>query len=86
LSFEALSRGAKQVISIEKDTQAFCFLEHNKPLLKTNNLTLVKQDAFVFLDKNFVRTRTQSINIRKTKFPTSILTTNNSKVVIFDRR
>jgi 16S rRNA (guanine966-N2)-methyltransferase len=51
LSFEALSRGAKQVISIEKDTQAFCFLEHNKHLLKTNNLTLVKQDAFVFLDK-----------------------------------
>jgi 16S rRNA G966 N2-methylase RsmD len=36
LSFEALSRGAKQVISIEKDTQAFCFLEHNKHLLKTN--------------------------------------------------
>ena len=52
LSFEALSRGAKQVISIEKDTKAFSFLEQNKHTLKTNNLTTINQDAFVFLNKN----------------------------------
>jgi 16S rRNA (guanine966-N2)-methyltransferase len=41
LSFEALSRGAKQVVSVEKDTNALHFLEQNKQLLKADNLTIV---------------------------------------------
>ncbi|MDC9714440.1 MAG: 16S rRNA (guanine(966)-N(2))-methyltransferase RsmD [Gammaproteobacteria bacterium] len=51
LSFEALSRGAKQVTSIEKNTNAFKSLEKNKQLLEVNNLAIFNQDAFVFLDK-----------------------------------
>ncbi len=54
LSFEALSRGAKQVTSIEKDTSTFSFLKQNKQLLKVNNLTIINQDAFIFLDKNTI--------------------------------
>ncbi len=51
LSFEALSRGAKQVVSVEKDTNALHFLEQNKQLLKADNLTIFRQDAFEFLKK-----------------------------------
>jgi 16S rRNA (guanine966-N2)-methyltransferase len=51
LSFEALSRGAKQVVSVEKDTNALHFLEQNKQLLKADNLTISQQDAFEFLKK-----------------------------------
>ncbi|AYQ57200.1 16S rRNA (guanine(966)-N(2))-methyltransferase (EC [Bathymodiolus thermophilus thioautotrophic gill symbiont] len=50
LSFEALSRGAKQVVSVEKNTNALRFLERNKQLLKADNLTIFQQDAFEFLD------------------------------------
>lgn len=49
LSFEALSRGAKCVVSVEQNREAFNFLEHNKTLLKTDRLQLVNADAFVFL-------------------------------------
>jgi len=51
LSFEALSRGAKQVTSVEKNTNAVHFLKQNKQLLKTDNLAIFKQDAFAFLNK-----------------------------------
>ncbi len=51
LSFEALSRGAKQVMSIEKNTNAFKSIEQNKQLLKADNLAIFNQDAFTFLDK-----------------------------------
>ena len=51
LSFEALSRGAKQVTSVEKNTNSVRFLERNKQLLKADNLTIFQQDAFAFLNK-----------------------------------
>ncbi len=51
LSFEAISRGAKHIVSVEKDNTAFDFLQENKRLLKADNLTIFNQDAFDFLDK-----------------------------------
>mgnify|MGYP001604658297 CR=1 FL=1 len=51
LSFEALSRGAKQVTSVEQNTKACTFLTQNKDLLKVNNLSIINQDAFVFLNE-----------------------------------
>lgn len=49
LSFEALSRGAKYVMSVEKNKDAFAFIAHNKTLLKTDKLQVVNADAFTFL-------------------------------------
>ena len=51
LSFEALSRQAKSVVSVEKDRDVFRFLHENKQLLKADNLTIFNQDAFVFLNE-----------------------------------
>ena len=38
LSFEALSRGAKQVVSVEKDFNAFQSLEKNRKNLKSDKI------------------------------------------------
>lgn len=51
LSFEAVSRGAKEVISIEKDIHAFQSLKKNQKLLKLNNIRIVHGDALDFLSK-----------------------------------
>ncbi len=51
LSFEALSRGAKQIISIEKDANAYKNLEKNRKTLKSNKISILNQDALVFLSK-----------------------------------
>ena len=49
LSFEALSRGAKQVLGVEKDLNAFQSLEKNRKLLKSNKIHFIHQDALDFL-------------------------------------
>jgi len=51
LSFEAISRGAKTVVSIEKDALSFKFLQENKRLLEMDNLTIFNRDAFDFLSE-----------------------------------
>jgi 16S rRNA (guanine966-N2)-methyltransferase len=51
LSLEALSRGAKQVVSVEKDLKAFQSLEKNRKLLKSDKIHLFNQDALKFLDQ-----------------------------------
>ncbi|BBB24303.1 16S rRNA (guanine966-N2)-methyltransferase [Isorropodon fossajaponicum endosymbiont JTNG4] len=51
LSFEALSRGAEQVVSIEKDVNAYQSLKKNKMLLKTNKMSIFNQDALNFLSE-----------------------------------
>ncbi len=56
LSFEAISRGAKQVVSIEKDFYAFQNLEKNKSLLKSSNIDIINTDALDFLTKNTTQT------------------------------
>lgn len=51
LSFEALSRGAKGVVSVEKNWQTFQSLSKNKALLNADNLQLIHQDGLRFLAK-----------------------------------
>ena len=48
LSFEALSRGAKQVVSVEKDFNAFQSLEKNRINLKSDKIRIFNQDALIF--------------------------------------
>lgn len=52
LSLEAISRGAKHISSVEKNADAVAFLEQNKYVLKADNLNIIHQDAFIFLNKN----------------------------------
>ncbi len=56
LSFEAISRGAGQVLSIEKDFNAFQSLEKNRKKLKSDNLQVIYSDALDFLDKKPTQT------------------------------
>ena len=56
LSFEALSRGAKQVISIEKDLNAFKSLEKNRKLLKSEKILFFNRDALDFLKQKSTET------------------------------
>ncbi len=56
LSFEALSRGAKQVISIEKDFNVYQNLKKNQALLKTNKISILNQDALSFLSEKSAQT------------------------------
>lgn len=49
LSLEALSRGAKAVVSIEKDVEAARALSAHQALLQSDKLRVINQDAFVFL-------------------------------------
>jgi 16S rRNA (guanine966-N2)-methyltransferase len=51
LSFEALSRGAKQVTSIEINLSAFQSLEKNRKLLKSVKISFFNQDSLVFLNQ-----------------------------------
>ncbi len=51
LSFEAISRGAKEVISIEQNNVAFQSLEKNRKLLKSSNIRIIHNDALSFLSK-----------------------------------
>ena len=56
LSFEALSRGAKQVTSIERNLSAFQSLEKNRKLLKSTKISFFNQDALVFLKQKSTKT------------------------------
>ena len=56
LSFEALSRGAKQVTSIEKNLGAFQSLEKNRKLLKSDKISFFNQDALIFLNQKSTKT------------------------------
>jgi 16S rRNA (guanine966-N2)-methyltransferase len=56
LSFEALSRGAKQVTSIERNLSAFQSLEKNRKLLKSTKISFFNQDAFIFLKQKNTKT------------------------------
>ncbi|MDB3893551.1 16S rRNA (guanine(966)-N(2))-methyltransferase RsmD [Candidatus Thioglobus sp.] len=49
LGFEALSRGAKKVISIEKDSSAFKSLEKNRKNLRSDKIQIINADALDFL-------------------------------------
>ncbi len=51
LSFEALSRGAKKVIGVEKDLNAYQALQQNKQILSDEKIQFIHQDALEFLTK-----------------------------------
>ncbi|MEJ2132674.1 MAG: 16S rRNA (guanine(966)-N(2))-methyltransferase RsmD [Gammaproteobacteria bacterium] len=50
LSFEALSRGAAQVVAVEKSSVALRDLHKNRNVLGTRRLTIVHGDALRYLD------------------------------------
>ena len=56
LSFEALSRGADQVISLEKNPKVYQTLEKNRKLFKSDKIKLINQDAFDFLNQTSEKT------------------------------
>ena len=56
LSFEALSRGAEQVTSIERNLGAFQSLEKNQKLLKSDKISVFNQDALIFLNQKNKKT------------------------------
>ena len=49
LGFEAASRGASQVLMLERDRQVVSALRENQRLLKTNRVQIVQGDALEFL-------------------------------------
>lgn len=49
LSFEAISRGAKSVVCVEKNPIAFQNLTKNKQHLNLKKLEIIQQDALIFL-------------------------------------
>lgn len=51
LGFEALSRGASEVVFLEKDPIAIQFLEDNATHLKTQNAIILKQNTLEWLNK-----------------------------------
>ncbi|PZV99833.1 16S rRNA (guanine(966)-N(2))-methyltransferase RsmD [Metamycoplasma auris] len=53
---EALSRGAKKGICVEKDLEAYKVIEENKRNLKESNLEVYNTDALTFLKRNFALT------------------------------
>lgn len=52
MGFEALSRGAKSVVMVEKSMPAYKALIDNKQLLKTEAATVLHQDALQFISGN----------------------------------
>lgn len=51
LGFEALSRGARQVVMVERDSKVARALKQNAALLKAENFELVVADALEFIDQ-----------------------------------
>ena len=56
LSFEAFSRGANQVIGVEKNPKVYQILEKNRKLFKSDKIQLINQDAFEFLSQSSDKT------------------------------
>ena len=52
ISFEFISRGCKQVTSIDRDPGCIQFQNDIAHKLKIINLKIIKSDAFIFLEKN----------------------------------
>ena len=52
MGFEALSRGAEQVVMIEKSKPAYQALMHNKTSLNATKATILNSDALQFLSQN----------------------------------
>lgn len=55
LGFEAMSRGAVQVTLVELNRTAAKQLQANKELLKADNVTVINNDALVFLKAGLIK-------------------------------
>ncbi len=51
LSFESISRGAKEALIIEKSIQAYKIIKKNINNLEVKNITLIKADAIKYIKK-----------------------------------
>lgn len=52
LSYEFVSRGAKEVIAVEQNYNCIKFIKSTSASFKMNNLNVIKMDVFRFLDKS----------------------------------
>ncbi|WP_025755211.1 16S rRNA (guanine(966)-N(2))-methyltransferase RsmD [Mycoplasmopsis cricetuli] len=50
-SIEAESRGAKEIVAIEKNSQVYKVLINNLLLIKSKNITAIQTDALLYLKK-----------------------------------
>ncbi|MDL2256997.1 RsmD family RNA methyltransferase [Bacteroidales bacterium OttesenSCG-928-I14] len=50
IAFELLSRGCKEVVSVEKDPAHYAFIKKVKEELKDDNITTIRGDVFKYLD------------------------------------
>jgi 16S rRNA (guanine966-N2)-methyltransferase len=55
LGFEALSRGARRVVMVERDRQALAALRHTRLALQAANLEIQESEAMRFLDRSSER-------------------------------
>src|SRR5450432_194781 len=51
ISYELASRGARELVIVEKDTAMFEFIKKTSGELKINHLRAVKMDVFKFIDQ-----------------------------------
>lgn len=52
ISFEFASRGAKNIVSVDANSHCVRFVKETSNSLKLNQLTVIKQDVFRFLQKS----------------------------------
>lgn len=50
IAFELLSRGCKEVVSVEKDPAHYAFIKKVKEELEDDNITTIRGDVFKYLD------------------------------------
>lgn len=55
LGFEAVSRGARQVVMLENNALVYQSLQHNKHELQADQIELIKEDALHFLHRDVRR-------------------------------
>jgi 16S rRNA (guanine966-N2)-methyltransferase len=51
ISYELLSRGAKTLVTVEKDPSMYAFINKTMTDLHINNANVIKQDVFKFIDQ-----------------------------------
>lgn len=52
ISYELVSRGAKSLVTVEKDPQMYAFIEKTLDELKITNIQVVKQEVFRFIQQS----------------------------------
>ncbi|TVR40307.1 MAG: methyltransferase domain-containing protein [Bacteroidia bacterium] len=81
ISFEFASRGAKEVVSIEKNHQCVRFMNKVKKDLELSNLNVIKSDTFRFL--NWCK---EPFDIIFADPPYNLQQTKDLPAIVFDRK